>query len=285
MKKKYYLLIPMLLTLLLLTACHSEHHVKICCGGVPDRMQVYLMLKEEYGTPSSANPSDLPLYDIEDDGYVVAQGRFADVYGYLSSVSGGQYPLSVDVSYTQEEDTVRFCERFKTCRLLFCNMDTKEIVRITPELNLVPEQKFGHPKTVNYDYDSDSFCVIEWRERLIYGVMPFRWEERLLMTGLPLLAVIIICLAVIGVSAVRRDQKVPWALIWILSVVGSVPLIAITVYEAMKVFVPYFRMEVGPVTATELEYVAFTALPWGLLMLIVCILHLSDRHKRKKIQK
>ncbi|MBR5371652.1 MAG: hypothetical protein IK130_05490, partial [Oscillospiraceae bacterium] len=69
------------------------------------------------------------------------------------------------------------------------------------------------------------------------------------------------------------------------SVVGSVPLIAITVYEAMKVFVPYFRMEVGPVTATELEYVAFTALPWGLLMLTVCILHLSDRHKRKKIQK
>ena len=285
MKKKYFLLIPVMLVLMLLTACHREYQVEIRCGGEPDRMQMYLMLRKEYGTPSGADPSELPLYDVEDDGYVVAQGRFEYVFGNLSTYSSAGRTLSLDVSFMEEEEAAQFCENFKTCKLLFRDMDTNEIVRISPELNLVSEQKFGYPKTVNYDYVSNSFEVIEWREHMIYGLMPRMWEEKLFMIGIPLLAIIIICLVVIGVSAVRRDQKVPWALIWILSVVGSVPLIAITVYEAMKVFVPYFRMEVGPVTATELEYVAFTALPWGLLMLTVCILHLSDRHKRKKIQK
>lgn len=285
MKKKYLLLISMLLMLLLMTACHREYRLDICCGGVPDRTQVYLMLREEYGTPSGANPSDLPLYDTEDDGYVVAEGRFAYVFGNLSATSGHGLTVTLNVSTMDEAAVAAFCEKFKTCRLLFRNMDTNEIVRISPELNLVPEYKFGYPETVNYDYDADSFTVIKWREHLIRGEMPGVWEQKLSIIGLPLLAVIIICLAVIGVSAVRRNQPVPWGLIWILSVVGSVPLIAITVYESMKVFIPYFRMEIGSFTIQDLEYVAFTAVPWGLLMLVVFILHLSDRHKRKKIQK
>jgi len=285
MKKRIFFVLA-ILCMMLLTSCSPRYGMEIQFVK-PDSTEIYLLLKEEKGKLIDPKSDYRKFQYYDEDGYVVAQGRLADLAGTLSVSNADRYGSShsaISVTFHSGAEVCAFHEQYQTCKLLFYNTMTDEM-DTSPELCLVPEYKFGYPKTVNYDIASKSFTVLNWQQKQVFGI-PLSgmngWWGRLLEIGVLMEGFSLIAVLVIGSSAAKHNQPKPWKLIWILAIVGALPLIGVSVITVLETAVPYFKMDTNPFKGQSLYRILVLSTPWIMYLFGVLAFHLGDRHKTKK---